>query len=85
MQKFKKRPNLIVEEIEDEIIIYDPETQSMHHLNPTATVIWELYDVFSSPRDIAKEIAYVLKNDPLEVEKDVHDTLCQLREKRLLE
>ncbi len=85
MQKLKKRSDLIVEEIEDEIIIYDSRTQSIHHLNPVATIIWELCGVFSNPKDIAEEIVNVLKHDTSRVEKDVYDTLGQLREKGLLE
>lgn len=85
MQKLKKRGDILVEEIEDEIVIYDPKTHYVHHLNPMASIIWELYDVTPSHKDIAKEIVAVLKTDPSKVEKDVLETIDQLRGKGLLE
>ena len=85
MQSLKKRTDLLVEEIEDEVVIYDPRTHYVHHLNPMASIIWELFDVSVSPQEIAKEIADVLKTDSSTVEKDVQETLKQLQNKRLLE
>ena len=85
MQGLKKRSDLLVEEIEDEIVIYDPRTHCVHHLNPMASIIWELYDVSPNQKDIAKEIVDVLKTDSSNVEKDVLETLGQLQGKGLLE
>ena len=85
MQSLKKRPDLLIEEIEDEVVIYDPRTHRVHHLNPMASIIWELFDVCSSPKEIAKEIVDVLKTGSSTVEKDVQETLKQLQKKRLLE
>ena len=85
MQSLKKRPDLLIEEIEDEVVIYDPRTQRVHHLNPMASIIWELFGVCSCPEEIAREIVDVLKTDSSTVEKDVQETLKQLQKKRLLE
>ena len=85
MQSLKKKPDLLVEEIEDEIVIYDPRTHYVHHLNPMASIIWELYDVSPNPKDIAREIVDALETDPSNVEKDVVETLGQLQGKGLLE
>jgi len=85
LQSLKKRPDLLIEEIEDEVVIYDPRTHRVHHLNPMASIIWELFEVCSSPKEIAKEIVDVLKTDSSTVEKDVQETLKQLQKKRLLE
>lgn len=84
MQKLRKRPDLLVEEIEEEIVIYDPRTHRVHHLNPMASIIWDLYDASPSPQDIAKEIVDVLRTDPAVVEKDVREILHQLQKKGLL-
>ncbi len=85
MQSLRKRPDLLIEEIEDEVVIYDPRTQRIHHLNPMASIIWELCEVCSSPKEIAKEIVDVLKTDSSTVEKDVQETLGSLQRKGLLE
>ncbi|MBU6392265.1 MAG: PqqD family protein [Planctomycetota bacterium] len=85
MQSLKKRTDLLAEEIEDEVVIYDPRTHYVHHLNPMASIIWELFDVSPSPKDIAKEIVNVLKTDLSNVEKDVQETLGKLQRKGLME
>ena len=85
MQSLKKRTDLLVEEIEDEVVIYDPRTLYVHHLNPMASIIWELFDVSVSPQEIAKEIVDALKTDSSTVAKDVQETLKHLQGKGLLE
>ena len=85
MQSLKKRTDLLVEEIEDEVVIYDPRTHRVHHLNPMASIIWELFDVSVSPQEIVKEIVDSLNAESPKVEKDVQETLKHLQEKGLLE
>ena len=85
VQNLKKRTDLLVEEIEDEVIIYDPRTHRVHHLNPMASIIWELFDVSVSPQEIVKEIVDALNTESQKVEKDVQETLKHLQEKGLLE
>ncbi len=85
MQSLKKRTDLLVEEIEDEVVIYDPRTHYVHHLNPMASIIWELFDVSVSPQEIVKEIVDSLNAESQKVEKDVQETLKHLQEKGLLE
>ena len=85
MQSLKKRTDLLIEEIEDEVVIYDPRTHRVHHLNPMARIIWDLYDACPNPQDITKEIVDLLKADPVKVERDVSETLDQFRGKGLME
>ena len=85
MQSLKKRPDLLIEEIEDEVVIYDPKTHYVHHLNPMASIIWELFDVSVSPQEIVKEIVDSLNAESQKVEKDVQETLKHLQKKGLLE
>ena len=85
MQSLKKRTDLLVEEIEDEVVIYDPRTHRVHHLNPMASIIWELFDVSVSPQEIVKEIVDSLNAESQKVEKDVQETLKHLQKKGLLE
>jgi PqqD family protein of HPr-rel-A system len=85
LQSLKKRPDLLIEEIDDEVVIYDPRTHRVHHLNPMASIIWELFDVSVSPQEIVKEIVDSLNAESQKVEKDVQETLKHLQEKGLLE
>lgn len=47
---------LEVEEAEDGLVVFDPRTDTVHHLNPTAAVIFDLCD---GSRD-AEQIAVLL-------------------------
>ena len=85
MQRFNKRVDILVEKIDEEIVIYDPQNHNIHHLNPMATVVWELCDVSQSPQEITREIVDTLQADPSKVEKDVLETLDQFYKKGLIE
>ncbi len=84
MKSFKKKESIVIEEIEDEVIIYDPETKAIHHLNLMAGIILDLCDIYKNPEDIAKEIAGKLKSDFSMVQKDVQKMLTQFKEKGIL-
>ena len=42
--KPKARDDLTVVELDGEAVIYDEETTELHHLNPTATIVFALCD-----------------------------------------
>ena len=42
--KPKVRDGLTVVELDGEAVIYDEETTELHHLNPTATIVFGLCD-----------------------------------------
>ncbi len=41
---------------ESETMLYDPQTETIHVLNPSAELIWELCDGEHTPADIAQAI-----------------------------
>ena len=51
------RTDLIVEELDGEAVIYDEETTELHHLNPTATIVFGLCDGTSTVGEMSAEIA----------------------------
>jgi hypothetical protein len=75
--------NLDISPADDGYIIYQPELDVVHFLNPTALLILELCTGENSPEqivDLVKE-AYGLSDAPV---KEVHETLEQLRKDSLL-
>jgi hypothetical protein len=49
--------DLDVNETDDGLIIYQESTDRVHHLNPTAAVVFELCDGTRSAQDIARLVA----------------------------
>jgi PqqD family protein of HPr-rel-A system len=55
--KPKARADLTFVQIEDEAILYDPESVRLHHLNPSAALIFQLCDGSGSVKELARDIA----------------------------
>jgi hypothetical protein len=64
----RRLESLEVNEAEDGLVIYDPAQDMVHHLNPSAAVIFDLCDGTRDPAEIARllEEAYQLSAPPLE-------------------
>jgi hypothetical protein len=62
MQTNPKRRNrgLIIREIDDEILIYNNETDKAYCLNETAALIWRACDGLSSPKQISNSLTSLL-------------------------
>jgi hypothetical protein len=81
----KTREGLALVDIDGDALVYDPETEGIHHLNPTAAVVFQLTDgkatVAETTRDMAKAF-----NAPVDaVAKDVSEVMRELRKLDLLE
>ena len=53
----RPRDELAIVELDGEAVIYDESTGGLHHLNPTATIVWSLCDGVSTTSAIAADIA----------------------------
>ena len=73
----KKSDGLEVDEVEDGFVIYQPERDRVHYLNPTASLILELCDGTLTAAQIAELIAqtFDLAAPP---DEEVNEALAQL-------
>lgn len=78
-----RREQVTVQEVDNEIILYDGKTAQANVLNHTAAVIWKLCDGKTSVSEIAQRASKEL-NAPVS-ESLVWYTLDQLSKKNLLE
>ena len=72
-----RQADLHVEQVGDDLVVYDHRTQAAHALNTAAACVWEQCDGTRSPAEIAAELSLP--------EDAVVDALSQLRAKELLE
>lgn len=82
--KPKIRDDLTVVELDGEVVIYDERTDDIHHLNPTASVVFSLCDGLSTVREMAGEIAQAFGAEEDQVEREVRALLREFRKAGLL-
>lgn len=83
---YKPKPRstrLLVEELVDELLIYDVERNEVHCLNGPAVRVWQLCDGERTVPEIARDLNSDM--DPEAVESLVWSALDQFAEKHLLE
>jgi hypothetical protein len=71
-------------ELDGEVVLYDPTTQVLHHLNPGAAVVWASCDGSTSVAQIMREIddAYIGRRH--EIARDVRTVISRFRRLGLL-
>lgn len=77
-----RREGLLSEDFEDGLVICDPVSEQVVHLNPMAAAIWDMCDGAASAEDIVLVIAEAFPAVDLEqVRQDVRNVLGGLRAK----
>ncbi len=84
MAKPQRLPGLRVKEVEEELLIFKPETGEAFLLNPTASAIFELCDGERSVSSIAEAILNLVTADPETVQADVIKALEEMHQKGLI-
>ena len=77
--------HLMEYQVEDELTLYDPRSEVVHILNPTAAAVWQLADGAGEVEDIAAQLAELYGLETGVVEEDVQDILAQFRQAGLLQ
>lgn len=78
------REGLSMVEIDGEGVVYDPENCDIHHLNTTATVVYQLCDGTATIPELAAEIADALEMPVEPIERDVKTVLETFGQEGLL-
>src|SRR5439155_18371566 len=86
-ESFVPRPRSTVAtaELDGEAVIYSEETQSMHLLNPTATVVWACFDGSGPLGELITDLADAFGVDEDLIRGDVLDLARVVGGKGLLE
>jgi PqqD family protein of HPr-rel-A system len=78
------REDLTVVELDGEAVIYDERSGELHHLNPTATLIFGLLDGTATVRELASDVADAFGVPADEVESEIRALIRRLRSLGLL-
>ena len=83
--KPKARTGLTVVELDEEAVIYVEENGELHHLNPTATIVFGLCDGSATMKEISTDISEAFKVPLHDVEGQVRTLVRQFQKAGLLE
>lgn len=86
MNKLKQMPGLVVEELDDEILLYRPSTHKAIHLNETAAAIWKLCDGTRTVKDLVDCLLPEFPSAEARISHEVQETIeLLLRDGALVE
>jgi PqqD family protein of HPr-rel-A system len=74
----RKRSDVLELDMGDGVVLYDGDSRLVHHLNPTASVVWQLADGEASVDQLAREIAEELSLDLAETRQQVAGLVSEL-------
>lgn len=72
-------------EVAGEIVIYDEQTDVIHHLNPTASIIWRSCDGTATVPELAGELARAAGLPRERIARDVAAAVRQLGDAGLMQ
>jgi PqqD family protein of HPr-rel-A system len=74
----RKRADVLELDMGDGVVLYDGESRLVHHLNPTASVVWQLADGDATVDQLAIEIAEELSLDLGSTREQVSGLVAEL-------
>ena len=83
--RISKRPDVLIEEIDEETVLFDPKNRNTYALNQVGSIIWQLCDGGHTPSEISEEISEALGVDSAQVLEDVLRIINELLDKKLVE
>lgn len=83
--KPKRKENIEVREVEDDLILYDPSKDAVYLLNKSAKIIFEMCDGNFSVNEMADIISETLNINRKKVIEDLKKTLNEFRKKDIVE
>jgi len=76
---------IIAKDMESELMLYETEKDSIHVLNPTARLVYDLYNKGMNPTEIEQEMREKFQVDSgQDLHADVVKCLEELRSKKLV-
>jgi hypothetical protein len=86
MAPLNQSPGLVVEEMNEEVLLYRPTTHKAIHLNPMAATIWKLCDGTRTVKDLVDCLGAAFPAANSSIAHDVQEAIDQLlREGALIE
>jgi len=82
--KYKINDEILWREVDDEVVIVDPDRDDYFYLNSTGKEIWELINKGCSIEKIIEVVSNKYKEDREKIRKDIKKFIDNLRKKNIL-
>lgn len=79
------RADLAIVELDGEAVIYDERNGTLHHLNPTATLVLDLCDGSSSIAELAADLSEAFQVPLEDMRGQLEELVSRMRDQGLLE
>jgi len=77
-------PDVMVQAVEDDLIVFDPQRDEYYTLNRTAREVWELADGTRTAETITRVLAERYEIDPAVIVPDVSAIIAHLTAAKLI-
>jgi len=81
----RRRQGVLDIDMGDGFILFDDASSLVHHLNPSATLIWQLCDGTGTVRDLARDIAAEYSLDEPTIRSQVAEVIAEFDALELVE
>ena len=82
---YARAPECLLEDMDGELLLYNPTTATTLHLNDSSAVIWELCDGERSVGDIVGALQEVFPKQAEQITADVDQVITDLLQKSVLQ
>jgi hypothetical protein len=83
---FLKKEKIVIRDMGDEAVLYNPQTKSIHVLNKTSSMVWQYCDGKHSLKMIENKIMETFDvSNAQDVKDDIIETLNQFSQLGLIE
>ncbi|MCG3139022.1 MAG: Coenzyme PQQ synthesis protein D [Phycisphaerae bacterium] len=84
MAKPQRLNHLVIHELDQELLLYDPNLDRSHRLNPSASFIWQQCDGQHTVEQIAQLLTDHFEVELADAVKDTQSALQRLRAEQLI-
>ena len=85
LEKPKVNENITLQDLGDEVLLYDSDKENVHVLNNTANAIWNLCDGEHTIDDIQKHLEEQFPDVSEDhIVEDIRTTIMEFKEKKLI-
>jgi hypothetical protein len=74
----RKRVDVLELDMGDGIVLYDPSSRLVHHLNPSASLLWQLSEGDASVGQLVTEISEELDLEPSQVHEQFMGLVAEM-------